>query len=192
VLEFSLPSSCLFFLHFLPPCNIFLHLWLFFAIGSIHQEAQAVKFNCSCTSGLLRLQLSSTNFQVQLLAYFRTSQASIVFYQLSSSNVTVLPDYSGYNCILPYFQVQRWFFFGVFYLIINIYLLSLSNSLSTKYLKKFLIIKIAILSFKSSNLIATSTFLASISRLFSELPTFINNFKPNYFYIKFQISPQHH
>jgi hypothetical protein len=45
------PASCPFFLHFLPPCIIFLHLWLFFAIGSIHQEAQAVKFNCSCTSG---------------------------------------------------------------------------------------------------------------------------------------------
>jgi hypothetical protein len=29
----------------------------------------------------------------------------------------------------------------------------------------------------------------SISRLFSELPTLINNFKDNYFYIKFQISP---
>jgi hypothetical protein len=117
VLEFPLPSSCPFFLHFLPPCIIFLHLWLFFAIGSIHQEAQAVKFNCSCTSGLLRLKLSSTNFQVQLIA--------------------VIQDFSGFNCLLRifkfncnctsgllrlqlsstffYFQVQRLFFFGVFY-----------------------------------------------------------------------------
>jgi hypothetical protein len=84
VLEFPLPSSCPFFLHFLPPCIIFLHLWLFFAIGSIHQEAQAFKFNCSCTSGLLRLKLSSTNFQVKLIA--------------------VIQDFSGFNCLLPYFQ----------------------------------------------------------------------------------------
>jgi hypothetical protein len=135
VLEFPLPSSCLFFL---PPCIIFLHLCLFFAIGSIHQETQAVKFNCSCTSGLLRLQLSSTNFQVQLLA--------------------VLPDISGFNCLLPtfklnckctsgllrlqlsftfFFQVQRLFFSEFFYLIINNNLLSLSNSLSFKNLAKF-------------------------------------------------------
>jgi hypothetical protein len=80
VIEFPLPSPC----SFLPPCNIFLHLWLFFSSGSIHQEAQAVKFNCSCTSGLLRVQLSSTNFQVQLLA--------------------VLPDLSGFNCLLPTFK----------------------------------------------------------------------------------------
>jgi hypothetical protein len=104
VLEFPLPSSCLFILHFLPPCNIFLHLWLFFAIRSIHQEAQVVKLDCSCTSGftdcsclliisisivsctsgLLRLQLSSTNYQVQLLA--------------------VLPDFSGFKCLLPIFK----------------------------------------------------------------------------------------
>jgi hypothetical protein len=35
---------------------------------------------------LLRLQLSSTNFQVQLLA--------------------VLPDFSGFNCLFSYIQVQ--------------------------------------------------------------------------------------
>jgi hypothetical protein len=130
VLEFPLPSSCLFFLHHLPPCSIFLHLWQFFAIRSMHQEAQAVKFNCSCTSGftgcsyflpslkfncsctsgLPRLQLSSTVFQVQLLAYFRTSQASFVFYHFSSSIVTVLPDFSGYNCFLRFFSSSTDFF----------------------------------------------------------------------------------
>jgi hypothetical protein len=137
VLEFPLPSSCLFFLHFLPPCNIFLHLWLFFAIGSIHQEAQANKFKFSCTSGLLRLQLSSTNFQVQLLAIppdFLGFNCLLSYFL--SSIVTVLPDYSGYNCFL-FFQVQRLFCFGG-YLIINIYLLSLSNSLSIKNLAKFI------------------------------------------------------
>jgi hypothetical protein len=46
----------------------------------------------------------------------------------------------------------------------------------------------AILSSKPSKLIATSTFLASISRIFSELPTLINNFRVNFIYIKFQIS----
>jgi hypothetical protein len=141
VLEFLLPSPCPFFLHFLPTCIIFLHFWLFFAIRSIHQETQAVKFNCSCASGLLRLQLSSTNFQFQLL--------------------DVLPDYSGYNCLLRFlnFKFNGCFFSEFFFnLIINIYLLSLSNSLSIKNLAKFLIIKIAILSSKSSKLIATSTF----------------------------------
>jgi hypothetical protein len=147
VLEFPIPSSCIFFLHFLPPCNIFLHLWLFLATGSIHQETQAVKFNCSCTSGLLRLQLSSTKFQVQLLV--------------------VLLDFSGFNCLLPSFkfncnctsgllrlQLSSTFFNFKFnccffrnfylvislfdYLIINIYLLSLSNSLSIKNLVTFL------------------------------------------------------
>jgi hypothetical protein len=98
--------SCLFFLYLLDPCNISLFLWLFFAIGSIHQEAQAAKFNysrtsgfkdcfyllpfstsiVSCTSGLLRLQISSKNFQVQLL--------------------DVLPDFSGNNYCLHAFQVQ--------------------------------------------------------------------------------------
>jgi hypothetical protein len=38
----------------------------------------------NCTSGLLRLQLSSTNFHVQLLA--------------------VLQDFSGFNCLLPTFK----------------------------------------------------------------------------------------
>jgi hypothetical protein len=74
---------------------------MFCAIGSIYQEAQDVKFNCSCTSGskdcsclleilglivgctsgLPRQKISSTIFQVQLLA--------------------LLPDYSGYNIFLP-------------------------------------------------------------------------------------------
>jgi hypothetical protein len=52
VLDFPLPSSCPFFLHLLPPCSIFLHLWLFFAIGNIHQKVQDVKMNRSYTSGL--------------------------------------------------------------------------------------------------------------------------------------------
>jgi hypothetical protein len=106
-------------------------------------------FNCllpfsssivSCTSGLLRLQLSSSIF--------------------SSSIVTLFPNYSGYNCILRFFklQIQRLFFSEFFDLLINIYLLSLSNSLSIKNLAKSLILKIAILSSKSSKLIATSTF----------------------------------
>jgi hypothetical protein len=114
VLEFALGALCPFFLHFLPLCNIFLHLWLFFAIGSIHQEAQAknpiaivlqasqtgvvfYQFSSSivsCTSGLLRIQLSSSIF--------------------SSSIVTVLPDYSGYNCFLVLFFKFYGFFFGVF------------------------------------------------------------------------------
>jgi hypothetical protein len=87
---------------------------------------------------LHRLQLSSTNFQVQLLA--------------------VLPNFSGFNCLLPafkfncnctsvplrlqlsstFFQGQRLFFSEFLYLINNIYLLSLSNSLSMKNLEKFI------------------------------------------------------
>jgi hypothetical protein len=143
VLEFPLPasSSCPFFLHFLPPCKIFLHLWLIFAIGSIHQEAQAVKFNCSCTSGLLRLQLSSNNFQVQLLAVLPdfsrfncllptikfncNCTSGLLMLQLSSSIfsssiVTVLPDYSGYNCFLRFFISSSTVVFSEFYLFINI------------------------------------------------------------------------
>jgi hypothetical protein len=101
MLEFPLPFSCLFFLHFLPTFIIFLNIWLFIAIGSIHQEAQAVNLNCSCTSGftdcscllplsssivsctsgILKLPLSTTNVQFQLLA--------------------VLQDFSGFNCLLP-------------------------------------------------------------------------------------------
>jgi hypothetical protein len=137
VIEFPLPSSCPFFLHFLPPCIIFLHLWLFFAIGSIHQEAQAVKFNCSCTSGLLRLQLSSTDFQVQLLGVLPDFSG---FNCLSRSIVTVLPDYSGYNCFLR-------LFFRNFYLVINIYLLILNNSLSIKNIARL----ISIIDLKDSN-----------------------------------------
>jgi hypothetical protein len=193
VLEFPLPSSCIFFLHVLPPCNIILHLWLFFAIGSIHQESQAVKFNCSCTSGLLRLQLSSTIFQVQLLA--------------------VLPDFSGFNCLLPIFkfncnctsgllrlqltttffkfQVLR-MFFRSFYLVINIEILSLSNSLSTKNLANLFSsidlkdsnLKLYVFQINRSFNVLAST---SISRFLSELPPLINNFKSNYFHIKFQI-----
>jgi hypothetical protein len=154
VLEFPLPSSCIFFLHWIPLCNIFVLLWLFFAIGSIHQEAQTVKFNCSCTSGLLRLQLSYTNYKFQLLA--------------------ILQDISGFNCLLRFFLYFKFngVFFGFFYLIINIYFLSLSNSLSIRNLAKFLILKIAILSSKSSKLIAASTF--------NKLPSLITNFKDNF------------
>jgi hypothetical protein len=133
VLEFPLPVSCLFFVHWLPPCKIFLHLWQCFAIGSIHQEAQAFKFNYSCTSGFTDCSCLLPTFKLNSYLYFRTSQASIVFYQIpssivsctfgllrlqlsssifSSSIVTVLPEYSGYNCFLRFlkFQVQRLFF----------------------------------------------------------------------------------
>jgi hypothetical protein len=53
-----------------------------------------------------------------------------------------------------------------------------------------LILKIAILSSKSSKLIATSTVKLNFKfiRFSSELPTLITNFKANYFYIKFQVS----
>jgi hypothetical protein len=124
VLKSLFPSFCLFFLQFLPPCNIFMLLCLFFAIGSIHQEAQVVKFNCSCTSG------------------FISSQASIVFYQSQVQLLAAITDFSGFNCLLPffkfnynfisgilrlklflwflnYFQVQR-LVFRSFYLVINI------------------------------------------------------------------------
>jgi hypothetical protein len=114
----------------LPPCNIFLHFWLFFAVGSIHQEAQAVKFNCSCTSdftdcsclllisssivsctsGLLRLQLSSSIFSSSIVSctsgLLRLKLSSI----FSSSIVTVLPDNSGYNCFLCFFFKFNGFF----------------------------------------------------------------------------------
>jgi hypothetical protein len=157
VLEFTLPSSCIFFLHFLCSCNIFLHLCLFFAIGSIRQEAQAVKLNCSCTSGftdcsyllpfsssivscnsgLFRLQLPSTIFQIQLLA--------------------VLQDFSGFNCLLPIFEFNCYLYFRtsqvtiVFYVFSKFngcfsfrvlfgyqHLLSLSDSPSIKNLAKFI------------------------------------------------------
>jgi hypothetical protein len=62
------------------------------------------------------------------------------------------------------------------------------NEESSKVYFQLLILMIAILSFKSSKLIATSMYLASISRFFSELPTLINNFKANFIYIKIQIS----
>jgi hypothetical protein len=135
VLEFALPFSCPFFLHFIPFCNIFLHLCLYFAIGNIHQETQAVKFNCICTSGFTDCSclLLTSNFNFYL--YFRTCQASIVFSQLSSSIVSctsgllrlqlsssifqvqllsVLPDYSGYNCFLRFFNFNFNGFFRSF------------------------------------------------------------------------------
>jgi hypothetical protein len=136
VLEFPLPVSCLFsFLHFLPPCNIFLLLWLFFAIGSIHQEAQAVKFNCSCASGftdcsyLLPISSSIVSctsgftdcsfllpfFKFNFYLYFRTSQATIVFYHFSSSIVTVFLNYSGYNYFLRLFSISTVYFFIVLF-----------------------------------------------------------------------------
>jgi hypothetical protein len=120
----SLNSLCLSF-HFLSLLVLF-HSFLqhildslaILAVGIIHQKAQAVKFNCSCTSvftecscillisslidcnsGDLRLQFSSTNFQVQLIA--------------------VLPDYSGYNYFLHFF-IKFNVFYSDFYLFINI------------------------------------------------------------------------
>jgi hypothetical protein len=139
VLEFPLPDSCIFFLHLLPPCNIFLHIWLFFAMGSIHQEAQSIKFNCNCTSDFTDysylLQISSSiaivlqvltdcicllpffNFKCYL--YLRTFQASIVFYQVfklncnRNSGLFRLQLFSKFFC-----QVQR--VFPGFYLVINI------------------------------------------------------------------------
>jgi hypothetical protein len=90
---------------------------------------------------LHRMQLSSTNLKFNFWLYFRTSQASTVFYQLpssilsctsgilrlklsssifSSSIVTVLPDYSGNNSFLRFFSKFNGCFFRSFYLVINI------------------------------------------------------------------------
>jgi hypothetical protein len=90
VLEFPLLASCLFFLHFLPSFNIFLFLWLFFAIGSIRQEAQAVKLN---------------------VVVLQTSQTAVVFYQVQVQLLAVLPDFSGFNYLLPTFKFNCWLYF---------------------------------------------------------------------------------
>jgi hypothetical protein len=109
VLECPLPSSCPFFLHFHPPCNIFLHLWLFFAIGGIHQEAQTVKFSCSCTSGFTDCSCLLPTFKFGCLLYFRTSQASIVFFHISKFNC---------NCTSGLLRLQL---FSTFFLIFKFY-----------------------------------------------------------------------
>jgi hypothetical protein len=144
MLEFPLPAFCLFFLHFLhflPPCNIFLHLWLFCAIGRIHQQAHAVKFNysctswftdysclllfsssiVSCTSGLLRLQLYSTNYQVQLLAVlmnFSGLNCLLPILKLNCNCTSGLLRLQSFSTVLNFFKFNG--FLSVFYLIINI------------------------------------------------------------------------
>jgi hypothetical protein len=87
----------------------------------------------SCTSGLLRLQLTSTNFQVQLLAVLPDfSGFNCHLPYIPCSIVTVLPDYSGYNCFLLFLNFT---FYGVFFRTTS-KVLSLSNSLSIKSLEK--------------------------------------------------------
>jgi hypothetical protein len=88
---------------------------------NIHQETQAVKFNCSCTSGFTDfscLLLFSSSI-LSVLQDFSGFNCLLLFF--SSSILTVLPDYSGYNCFLWFlkFQAQR-LFFPEFYLLINI------------------------------------------------------------------------
>jgi hypothetical protein len=162
VLEFPLPSSCLFFLHFLPPCNIFLLLWLFFN-RKYPSGSSSCQVQLQLYFRLHRLQLSSTFFQVQLLTvlqdfsgfncllqtinlnfylYFRTSQASIVFYQLPSSIVSCTSRLIRLQLISTIFLIFLFQFlrllFSEFFFVINIYLLSLSNSLSIKNLAEFI------------------------------------------------------
>jgi hypothetical protein len=102
VLEFPLPISSPFtsflpasysciFVYSLPLEVSIRKLKLSSSIVAVLQASQtAVVFYhlsssiVSCTSGLLRLQLSSANFQVQLLA--------------------VLQNFSFYNCLLPIFK----------------------------------------------------------------------------------------
>jgi hypothetical protein len=62
----------------------------------------------SCTSGLFRFQLSSTNYQVQLLP--------------------VLPDFSGFNCLLPCFQVQLQLYFRTTQVTIFFYVFKILSS----------------------------------------------------------------
>jgi hypothetical protein len=135
-----------YFLSHLPSLPSSLHYLVFLWI-SIHQEAQAVKFNCSCTSGfidcscllpisskivsciseLLRLQLSSTIFPSSIVICtsgpLRLQLSSTSF---SSSIVTVLPDYSDYNCFLSFFRLiclnffrLSKFFFCLLHTIVN-------------------------------------------------------------------------
>jgi hypothetical protein len=96
-------TSCLFLLCLLLPYNIFLFHCLCFATWSIHQETQAVKFNCICTSGLTDCSclLSITNSIVSCTSELVRLQLSST--NFSSSIVTVLQDISGYNHLLHFF-----------------------------------------------------------------------------------------
>jgi hypothetical protein len=97
--------------------NIFFLLWLFSSIGSILQEARAVKLNCGWTSGITDCTSLLPNFKFKCKLLFGIFQDILVSCKLSSSIVTVLLYYSGYNDLLPFSQVQRclirncmWFF----------------------------------------------------------------------------------
>jgi hypothetical protein len=104
--------------------------------SSLHHLLASLAILCN-----RKYPLGSSSCQFQWYLYFRTSQDSIVFYQLpssivgctsglpslqlsssifSSSIVTVLPDYSGYNCLLRFFSSSTVVFFRSFYLVINI------------------------------------------------------------------------
>jgi hypothetical protein len=140
VLEFPLPASSSILCDRKYPSgnsNCQVQLQLCFRLHRLQLSSTNIKFNCNCTSGILRLQLSSTNFQVQLFSVVQDiSVYNCLLPFFSTSIVTVLPDYSGYDCFLR-FQSSSGVYFSELYLLINIYLLSLSNSSSTKNLATF-------------------------------------------------------
>jgi hypothetical protein len=102
VIEFLLPASYFFDFFLLETSSCFLGC-------SLQLEVFVRKLKLS-TSIAVVLQASQTavvfyRFSSSIISC-RTSQPKIVMYHLSSSIVTVILGYSGYNFLLPIFQVQ--------------------------------------------------------------------------------------
>jgi hypothetical protein len=111
------------------------HLLASSAIGSIYQEAQAIKFNCSCISSFTDCSFLLT-ISISIVSYtsgFLILQLS--FTSFSSSIVSCTSGLLRLQLFSTFFQVQR--FFSDFNLFINIQVLNLSTSLSTKELASF-------------------------------------------------------
>jgi hypothetical protein len=144
----TLHCQCLSF-HFLLPASS--------SFTSFLPETSSCIFGSSLP---LEVSIRKLKLSISIAVVLQASQTAVVFYQLSSSTVsctsgllrlhlssfivlssivTVLPDFSGFNCLLPYFQVQftsgllrlqlfstlffqvqRLFFRSYYYLIIDI------------------------------------------------------------------------
>jgi hypothetical protein len=106
--------STFFFLPLLPSLTSSLHHLLVYLAILYNRKYPSGSSSCQVQFQLYfrlhRLQLFSTNFKFNCQLYFRTSQSSIVFYQYSSSIVTILPEYSGYNYFLRFLSSSTEFF----------------------------------------------------------------------------------
>jgi hypothetical protein len=95
------------------PCPSSQHHLLFLLVssstGSVYRKLKGVKFNCSCTSGILGYFCLLPTFKFNSSVLLNYSGCNCHLPTLQVQLLAVLQDYSDYNCFLRIFQVQRFY-----------------------------------------------------------------------------------